>query len=161
MNDIKVVLSNNGSHIKNEDYFPLSILYDTMTEEVRHAGFYKDDDDLLEIAVAKDSGEIKTIQITICHHYSVMDSCFDYSDIELAEDDVCFQLPDHIECPGFNMIIYKNSIVIKLANITPVKHIKCGQVLFGIDDANNIGLLVVTSMTESDIDHTINELSLQ
>ena len=161
MNDIKVVLSNIDSHIKDEDYFPLSVSYDTIAEEVRHVGFYKNDDDLLELTVAKDSGRLITILLTICHHYSIEDSCFDYSSILPSNDDVTILLPDHNECDTFNMIVYTNCVVIHISVIKPSKYVKCGQVLFGIDSSNQICSLIVTEITETNINHIINELSLQ
>ena len=157
---ILIRLTDLPSHIENEVYFPLRVVYNTATYDVRHAGFYKGSTDLLELAIAGDPGVIKYILLTICHHYSISDSCFDYSSIVPSDDEVILRLTDHNKCSVFHMDVYNNCAVIRLTKTGPSRYIKCGQVLFGIDGTNNICLLIVTDLTDDNIRHTVNELEI-
>lgn len=158
---IKIRLTDIQSHIENEDYFSLRIVYDSSIEGIRHIGFYNADDDLLEIAVNKNTNMLKRIQVTLCHHYSIIDNVFDVSGVTTINEDVCLELSDHNDCSCFNMKVYKNSAVLVLSNAITTKYVKCGQVLFGLDSEENISTLIVSELTKSDIEHIKNELLLQ
>lgn len=161
MNNIKVKLNNSNSHIEHEDYFPLRVVYDVKTNEIHHVGFYNEDEDLLELAVANNSGALKHLQVSICHHYSTVDACFDYNNLNTIGEDLVIQLSDHNNCNVFDMTIYNNCIDIKLSNNEATHFVKSGQVLFGLNNSNSISRVVVTDVSKADVDHVINELSFQ
>ena len=161
MNDITVKFNNTISHIEHEEYFPLRVVYDVITSEIHHIGFYYGDEDLLELAVVKDTGILKHMQVSICHHYSTVDSCFDYANLITTDEEVIIQLPDHNECDVFNMTIYNNCIDIKISNNDATHFAKSGQLLFGLDNTDSISRIVVTEVSKTDAEYVINELSYQ
>ena len=161
MKKIKILLSDSTSHIENEEYFPLRVMFEPKTDDIRHAGFYYGDEDLLELASAGDSDVLKLMQLTICHHYSILESGYDYNSIDISDENLSLELPDHTECDTFMVSIYDNCIVIKLSSEEPTKFCKSGQLLFGIIDSGCIESIIVTEMTAENIEHTLNELSLQ
>lgn len=161
MKNTIITLKNIPSHIEIEDYFSLRVVYDSSVEGICHIGFYNIDEDLLEISVNKDTGILKKIQVTICHNYKIIDTDLDISNIIPDSSDLKFELPDHNECTAFMMEIYNDSAYIKLYQDPASRYIKCGQVLFGLSDANNIVSLIVTGLTETERTHITNELSLQ
>ncbi len=161
MNNVNLKLTNKSSYIKNEDFFSLRVVYESSSENIQHIGFYNGDEDLLELSVDKDSGLLQKLQITICHHFSIDDSPFDIGKINTTDEEISLELPDHNECNTFYMHVFNNCAVISLSDNKPTKHVLCGQVLFGIDDANNILSIIVTDLTTDDINHIKNELSLQ
>lgn len=158
---IRIKLTNTESHIENEDYFSLRIVYDSSVEGIRHIGFYYEDEDLLEISVNKESCMIKRIQVTLCHHYTIVDDLFDISSITPVNEEVKLELPDHNDCNYFNMAIYKNCVDIHLSDLKSSKYIRCGQTMFGLDQNDNIVSLIVTELTETDREHILSELSQQ
>ncbi len=162
MKTIELILTNKSSHIENEDYFPLRVIYEASSENIQHIGFYYGDEDLLELCVAKDTGMLQRLQMTLCHHYSVIDNDYDIEGVVTTVEDIILELPDHNECGVFDMHIYNNCAVITLSEEIPAKLVKCGQVVFGInEDQNSILSIIVTGLAKETIDHITNELSLQ
>ena len=161
MKIIKIKLTNNSSHIENEDYFSLRVVYESSTENIQHIGFYNSEEDLLELAVDKDSCLLQKLQMIICHHYSINDFPFDINSIDIKDEEIELKLQDHNECQSFYMHVYSNCAVITLSDTKASKHIKCGQILFGLNDADKIHSIIVTGLTKEDINHVKNELSLQ
>lgn len=161
MKRIKLKLTNIASQIENEDFFSLRVTYNSSSENIQHIGFYNGNEDLLELIVDKDSGLLQRIQLTLCNHYSFDDTPLDTGSFELNDEEVYLELLDHIECGSFNMNVYNNCAAIKLSDITPLKYVKCGQVVFGLDDSKNILSIIVTELTIDNINHIRNELLLQ
>ena len=160
-NRILIKLTNISSHIENEEFFSLRVVFDHDANHVRYAGFYYGCDDLLELAVDRDSGMLRSILLTICNHYSIFDSCFDYGNIVPSDEEVIIRLTDHNECSVFNMDVFNNSAVIKVSETVPSKYVKCGQVLFGIDDNSNICIFIVTELNDDNVRHIAYELESQ
>lgn len=161
MNNIKFILTNKSSNIDNEDYFPLRVVYESSSENLQHIGFYNGDEDLLELSVDKDTKSLQKLQITICHHYLIDDTSFSIESLNTTDEDILFELPDHNECESFYMHVYSNCAVISLSDNKPTNYVMCGQVLFGVNDTHKILSIIVTGLTENDINHIRDELSLQ
>lgn len=161
MKNITLILTAKSSCIENEDYFSLRVVFDSSSESIQHIGFYNGTEDLLELSVSKDTGLLQKLQMTICHHYSIDNVSLDIGNIDTTNEEISLELPDHNECESFFMHVYNNCAVITLSDNTPTKRVKCGQVVFCLDDAQNILSIVITGLIQDDIDHIKNELLLQ
>ena len=156
-----IILSDSASRFENEEYFPIRVVFDSSVEGIKHAGFYNGDEDLLEIAYDKETGKLKTIQIVICHNYSIIDSDYSLPVSCLGSDGDAIAVVDHFECPCFGMQIYNDCIVVTVSDHMISQYIRCGQVLFGIDEDKRIVSVIVSCLSKANVAHCIEELGMQ
>lgn len=148
-----------NSKIKNEDYFPLCVVFDDTTENKCFLGLYFLDSDLLEF-VTDPYGNIKKMQLVICRHYNIskaeyqMNFCKKVGTVSLALD-------KHTDCDFFDVTVWSNAVTIKLSSNKVHKYYKSGNIVFGLDEENKIIFIAVVEMTSENIEHTICELEEQ
>ncbi len=148
-----------NSHIENEEYFPLRVVYDSSIENTQFVGFYCGDSDLLELSIDTDSKVIKKLQLVICNHYDFTNDGF-INDFDCSSGSIGFDFTQHNDCDLFHVTVYTNAVKVILSDAEPTKYFSCGQVVFGILDDNIISSVIVTGMSASEIEHTKSELLL-
>lgn len=157
----KLILTGNNrdSHIINEDYFPLRVVYDSTPENTRLIGFYFGDTDLLEFSVDGNTGVIKKLQLVICNHFKIFG--YDYpEELIAASGSIVFDYPQHNDCEFFSVKVFNNAVDIKLTEKEPSFFYFCGQVVFGVSDEDELSEIIVSEMNEMEIKHTKNELTV-
>ena len=145
-------------NIINEDYFPIKVEHNPSIESTKYVGFYFGDTDLLEFSVDRETNSIRKFILVLCNHYEVLDMEFQSATV-YKRGSISLNLPQHNECNFFRTLVYRNAVDILLSNKTVHSAIKCGQVLFGLSEDNELVSVTVVEMSENDIDHTIEELS--
>ena len=146
------------SHIENEDYFPLRVVYDPSIESIRFVGFYYGNTDLLEFTVDRETGLIKEMQIVVCSHFQFVDDEFLTDDA--SESVIHFNYAQHNDCNVFNLTVFRNAIQIIVSNQTASVFSRCGQVTYGISSSGELVSVIVSNMSVEDIAHTKAELSI-
>ncbi|MBQ3952548.1 MAG: hypothetical protein II803_00970 [Firmicutes bacterium] len=146
------------SHIENEDYFPLRVVYDPSIESIRFIGFYYKDTDLLEFTVDRETGAVKEMQIVVCSHFQFVDNEFLTEDA--SEAVIHLNYAQHNDCDVFNLTVFRNAVQIIVSSQTASMFSKCGQVTYGMSAAGDLVSVLVTNMSAEDIAHTQSELSI-
>ena len=146
------------SHIEDEEYFPLRVVYDPSIESIRFVGFYYKDTDLLEFTVDRETGTVKEMQIVVCSHFQIVDDEFPTEDAR--ESVIHFNYPQHNDCEVFNLTVFRNAVQVTVSDQAASVFSKCGQVTYGISATGNLVSVLVTNMSTEDIAHTKAELSI-
>ena len=146
------------SHIDNEEYIPLRVVYDSSIESIHFVGFYYKDTDLLEFAVDKETGLVRKMQIVVCSHFQFVDN--EYPS-EKADDAVPYlYYPQHNDCSIFRLTVYKNAVKVVISNKAVSVFFRCGQVIYGLSSSGELVSVLITNMSVKDIAHTQSELSI-
>lgn len=151
----------NNSHIqtsyfKAEDYFPATVIF---SEEELNNCFIKFSlrpTDILELCVHPESYALKSLVLTLCNHFAVYKQSLVIP--ECQEGCIYISGPKRTECTKFMANVFTDGLRIDLSDKPAVRHLKCGQLIFAIDSANNLVALYIVDLTESDIKHVISEL---
>ena len=155
------IIANPGtilSHIENEDYFPLRVVYDPSIESIRFIGFYYNDTDLLEFTVDRETGTVKEMQIVVCSHFQFVDDEFLTEDA--SESVIHLDYAQHNDCDVFNLTVFRNAVQIIVSTQTTSIFTRCGQVTYGISSSGELVSVIVANMSVEDIAHTKTELSI-
>lgn len=157
MNDCSFAVGMRSSHVECEDYFPVCVVYDSSAEESRFIGFYFENSDLLEFIVNRESGLLKKMQVVVCDHYEIFEEPLQIPTTSV-DSLIHLSFPPHNECDYFVMRIFTNCIQIKLSKDSAIEYRKCGQVLFGLDQNQNLVSVIIEQMTAAEIEHAVQEL---
>ena len=158
MNSISYINSEISSHIVNEDYFAIKVVYDSSIELTKYIGFYYGDTDFLEFAIDRNSHIIKKFQLVVCNHFEIIDD--DLSTAPIYESGcISINLPQHNDCNAFIVYVYRNAVDILLSRSPVNRIIRCGQVLFGLTNNYELVNITVLEMSASEISHTKEELN--
>lgn len=146
------------SHIEDEEYFPLRVVYDSSIESIRFVGFYYKDTDLLEFTVDRATGSVRKMQIVVCGHFQFEDD--EYPPEDADESKVYLDYPQHNDCSIFRLTVFKNAVQVVISDKTASVFSKCGQVTYGMSSSGELISVLVSDMSAKDIAHTKAELSI-
>ena len=144
------------SHIENEEYIPLRVVYDSSIDSIRFVGFYYKDTDLLEFTVERETGLVRKMQIVVCSHFQFLDADYIAEDAETAK--VYLNYPQHNDCSNFRLTVFKNAVQILVSNKTASAFSKYGQVTFGVSSSGELISVLISNLSDEDIAHTKAEL---
>ena len=147
------------SYIECEEYFPLRVVYDKTSGNTDFVGFYFEDSGLLEFDVNRENNHIKQMQLVNCEEYGFVDADALIPD-DIEEGTLCIPLPSHNDCDIFYVTIFRDSVEISISNEMAERYYKSGQVIFGISSKGNLVSVLVTNMTDSEVEHVKNELDI-
>lgn len=146
------------SHIEDEEYFPLRVVYDPSIESIRFVGFYYEDTDLLEFTVDRETGAVKKMQIVLCSHFQFVDD--EYQPEEADDAMLYFKYAQHTDCSTFQLTVFKNAVQVIVSEKNASVFSKCGQVIYGISSSGELVSVLVANMSSENIAHTRSELSI-
>lgn len=146
------------SHIEDEEYFPLRVVYDPSIESIRFVGFYYEDTDLLEFTVDRETGAVKEMQIVVCSHFHFVDD--EYVPEEADDAALYFKYAQHTDCSAFRLTVFKNAVQVIVSEKNASVFSKCGQVIYGISSSGELVSVLVANMSSENIAHTRSELSI-
>lgn len=146
------------SHIENEDYFSLRVIYNPSIDSIRFVGFYYGDTDLLEFTVDRMTGLIREMQIVVCSHFQIVDE--EYFPEETDDAILYFKYPQHTDCSAFQLTVFKNAVRVIISDEAASVFSRCGQVIYGMSSSGELVSVLVTNMSAEDIAHTQSELSI-
>lgn len=147
------------SYIECEEYFPLRVIYDKSTGNTDFIGYYYSDSGLLEFDVNRENNHIKQMQIVNCDKYSFVNADGPFHD-DFEEGALCIPLPSHNDCDIFYVTVYRDSIEISISNEMAAKYFKSGQVIFGISSKGSLVSVLVTNMSDTEVEHAKNEFAI-
>ncbi len=144
------------SHIENEEYFPLRVVYNSSIDSIRYVGFYYKDTDLLEFAVDRETGLVRIMQIVVCSHFQYMDDEYMTGDADNAK--VYLDYAQHNDCSNFKLTVFKNAVQIIISDKTASEFFICGQITYGVSSSGELISVLISNMSAEEITHTKTEL---
>lgn len=144
----------------SEDYFPLKVTFAADEEIVReHMEYAFQDTDILELSTDADSERIYSFLLVICSHYTSVEERMPVPFSE--ERRVSIECDHRMECSKFAATVYVDGVHIRLSDNRTDSHVKCGNVILGFSDRNNISEVYFCDMNSKDIAHTKYELEIE
>lgn len=113
---------------------------------------------MFEFSVDSKSKELKRFSLTLCNHYSIESG--NIEEPEFFDGAMVIIGPDKTECDTFQVKVYDNGVLIAVSPSPATKHLKCGQLIFGLTNSDELVSLYIIGLSTSEINHIKNELKL-
>ena len=146
-----------NSAITNEDYFPLVVQYDNHKELSHYAEISFGDSNLIEFSYDGDY-KVTKFQVITCKNYHL--KSYDFSIPTYTEAIARVYMPDKRNSKSFDMIVYTNAVKILISSAEVSECYRHGNLLYGIAADGHLVSVTVCDMSEEDVKHTINELTI-
>lgn len=146
-----------NAKLLTEEFFPITAVFSEKIKDIAHIGFYYQDTDLLELAIDRKSGHIRSLTLTLCKHYHVFNENLKICDVPVKAP-ISLDLPTKVECGYFDLEVYRDGIVAALSENDPVSKICAGNLLFLLGPSEEITGVAVTALSPNVISHCENEL---
>lgn len=147
------------SRSMQEDYFPVIIEFSN--EEINNLfiEFNYEDSDMFEITVDPETFSLKRFSLTLCNHYAIKDTELKIPEYE--EGSLFIAGPASTECDKFEADVYNDGVEIRTSSSIATRYLKSGQLIFALTENNDVSAVLITDLTQGDIDHAISELTVQ
>lgn len=146
----------NGS-VLLEEYIPLKFISNENNNSLDYVRYSKGDKSLLEFAFDTNTKQVYRILLVICENFSIKECCFSLPDI-FESGSLLFDHSIDKECSIFHCEVFKDAITLKLRETKVNKSIISGNILWEIDDKNELISVTLFNLSNEEIEHTITEL---
>ena len=146
------------SHFKSEDYFPAIVQFSSEELNNRFVEFSYQDTDMFELVADSETGIIKQFTLTLCNHFEEIDKSMEIPDA--TEGTIFLNDKESIQCDKFILFIYKDGLRINLSDNVAHHHLRCGQLVFALDESDSLVSLYVSDLSTADITHVSQEVHL-
>ena len=129
-----------------------------MEDNYQYLRIDKDVYNALEIGFLREENkEISEITLIRTNSYKIINAEYFEKD-EYEKKTLSLTKKDKKNVDMFEFEIYNNAILINFSNKKSTKNILCGDVLFKLDENNNILKIILLNVSEEVRNHTIEEL---
>lgn len=146
----------NGS-VLLEEYIPLKFISNEKNASLDYARYSKGDKSLLEFAFDTNTKQLYRILLVLCEDFSINEYCFSLPDI-FESGSLLFDDSIDKECSIFHCEVFKDAITLKLSESKFNKSIISDNILWEIDDKNELISVTLFNLSHEEIEHTITEL---
>lgn len=146
----------NGS-VLLEEYIPLKFISNEKNGSLDYARYSKGDKSLLEFAFDTTTKQLYRILLVLCEDFSINECCFSLPDI-FESGSLLFDHSIDKECSIFHCEVFKDAINLKLSESKFNKSIISDNILWEIDDKNELISVTLFNLSHEEIEHTITEL---
>lgn len=112
---------------------------------------------MLEFAFDTNTKQLYRILLVICENFSIKECCFSLPDI-FESGSLLFDHSIDKECSIFHCEVFKDAITLKLRENKVNKSIISGNILWEIDNKNELISVTLFNLSNEEIKHTITEL---
>ena len=146
----------NGS-VLLEEYIPLKFISNEKNKSLDYARYSKGDKSLLEFAFDTNTKQLYRILLVLCEDFSINECCFSLPDI-FESGSLLFDHSIDKECSIFHCEVFKDAINLKLSESKFNKSIISDNILWEIDDKNELISVTLFNLSHEEIEHAITEL---
>ena len=146
----------NGS-VLLEEYIPLKFISNEKNGSLDYARYSKGDKSLLEFAFDTTTKQLYRILLVLCEDFSINECCFSLPDI-FESGSLLFDHSIDKECSIFHCEVFKDAINLKLSESKFNKSIISDNILWEIDDKNELISVTLFNLSHEEIEHAITEL---
>lgn len=157
---IKILDHKSTSKYETIEYLIIQIYFNNLRLGDMHLylTFKKDDINLIEFGFSYNTnGDIGEITLVTAHSFKIINKEYKENDIFECKT-LSLTESETQKVDLFDIEIYNNAILINFSNKKCTKNILCGDVLFKLDENNNILSIVMLNVNEEVRNHTIEEL---
>ena len=148
-----------SSKFIQEDYFPIIIEFSNEELNNLFLEFNYKDSDMFELSVDAQTFDLKRFTLTLCNHY-VLKEDYVLTIPKYQEGLLHITGPTSTECTHFEVIVYRDGVEIKTSSIDASHYLKYGQLIFALTESDDIASILITDLTEDNINHVITELTI-
>ncbi len=141
-----------------EEYFPIIIEFSKEELNNHFIEFSYQDTDMFEFSVDPESKDLKRFSLTLCNHYSIETGKIKKP--ASLDSSIAITGPEKMECDTFVVKVYEDGILIEISTNPATKHLRCGQLIFGLTDSDELVTLHIMDLSSSDISHIKKELTI-
>lgn len=157
-----IIISNvpTTSHIRHDEYFPLTVILDDEADLYRHVQFEHEDDGvdgILELCLDWDTHRLRKMLLVHCLSYQVSEMPAPSPESQVGT--LCFELPKITYCDSFDVTLYRNGMELRLGTTLAFNWYRSGQVVFGTDANDRLVDVLVLDMSEEDLGHARAEIA--
>lgn len=148
--------TNIKSRFISEDYFPAIVQFSPEELNNHFIEYSYNDTDMFELVVDSENGIIKQFTLTLCNHFKEQDINMSIPDAK--EGSIYFNDTTDVQCDLFVLSIYKDGLHISISDKSAYTFLKCGQLIFALDDTDSLISLYITNLSSDDISHVLREV---
>lgn len=140
-----------------EEYIPLKFISDKKNTSLDYARYSKDNKSLLEFAYETNSKQLHRILLVLCQNFSINECYFSLPSL-FETGSLLFEESVDKECSTFHCEVFRDAVKIKLSESKLDKSIISDNILWEIDDKNELISITLFNLSHKAIEHTITEL---
>lgn len=140
-----------------EDCFPAIIQFSAEELNNRFIEYNFTDSDMFELVVSSRDNTLKQFTLTLCNHHIFETGLLSVPDAENGS--IIIYDSGSKECEFFNVHVFNDGIRIDISSKSPIKHLKTVQLIFALDELDNIVSIYITNLNTNNIKHLKYELS--
>lgn len=140
-----------------EEYIPLKFISNENNNSLDYVRYSKGDKSLLEFAFDTNTKQLYRILLVICENFSIKECCFSLPDI-FESGSLLFDHSIDKECSFFHCEVFKDAVTLKLRESKVNKSIISDNILWEIDNKNELISVTLFNLSNEEIEHTITEL---
>lgn len=133
-----------------DDYFPVIATIEKGQDYVHFVGLHHNDD-LAELQVDPESSRILQVTVTAAHHFASHDGRLAVP--AAGEGIVAVGPPGHVDCEGLGLDVYDDGIAIDLSTTPAARHVRMGDVVFGVAADGELADILLTRMSPKEVVH--------
>ena len=145
-----------GTIYKTEDFFAATAILGKELDFVRFVTMYREDD-VIELQLDPDVMAVSQVTLTNCRHFDDRAEAMPIPDAE--EGIVVVDMPKHVDCTDLWVTVFDDGLTIRVVDKLPVRHVRMGNVMFGVSADDDLTSILLTSMSPEEISHARAELS--
>ena len=140
-----------------EEYIPLKFISDKKNTSLGYVRYSKDNKSLLEFTFEASSKQLYRILLVLCEDFSVND-CYFSLPVAFEYGSLLFEESIDKECSVFYCEVFKDAVTIKLSERKVNNSIISDNILWEIDDQNELISITLLNLSKKEVEHTITEL---
>ena len=111
---------------------------------------------MFEFVGSSKDGIIKQFTLTLCNHFEEKDLPLNIPNA--IEGTIFFNKSITLQCDKFILFIYNNGLHIDISDKSACTHLRCGQLIFALDECDSLVSLYVIDLSPEDISHILQEV---
>lgn len=143
-----------------EDYFPVIVSVNDYVDNISYCEYGCDSKSLLEFTVNRTNKAFYRMKLILCKKYEKRAEMMTLPD-SYIEGTITMDVPDKNSTDTLFTIIYSDGVEIRLSDKKAVQYYKNGNLYIGIDSNEDLCIVKVSNLSESEIEHVLNELNYQ
>ena len=148
---VRVVEGSTSSRYVLDPYFPAIAIVGEEQDGNTYVGFYRGEYDLVELWINSYTGAVGQVILTGCRHYCVTEEPMA---VPGARDGVLtVDMPLQNECEKLRVTCFSDGVLVRVVDGPPARHVRCGDVVFGVTSGGGLSEILLTSMTPEEAAH--------
>ena len=143
-----------------EDYFPVIVSANDYIDSISYIEYSCDVNSLLEFTVNKTSKQFYRMKLILCKKFVKQDENMTLP-VSYTEGTILMDVPEKNVPETLTATVYLDGVEIRLSDNDVEQYYKNGDIFFGVDANGTLCIVKVYGLSETDVEHVLNELRYQ